>query len=169
MERQDYAGKQFTMRYTTSGYYDIRRTADGFSFEYKKFDEIRNKSFTDAYYEEWLDDPVEYGAFENGKLLGFIEGFHEKWNNRYRISNICVFEEEDRHKGIGTALMSKALELAEECGARMAVLETQSCNEKAIAFYRKCGFDVIGFDLYSYSNTDIEQHEIRVEMGKKLK
>ena len=53
-------------------------------------------------------------------------------------------------------------------GARMIVLETQSCNEAAIAFYRKKGFSVIGFDLYAYSNTDPERHEVRIEMGKKL-
>ena len=51
---------------------------------------------------------------------------------------------------------------------RMIVLETQSCNEAAIAFYRKNGFSVIGFDLYAYSNTDPERHEVRIEMGKKL-
>ena len=52
----------------------------------------------------------------------------------------------------------------------MSVLETQSCNENAIAIaiavYRKNGFEIIGFDLYSYSNTDPERHEIRIEMGK---
>lgn len=50
----------------------------------------------------------------------------------------------------------------------MMVLETQSCNENAIAFYKKNGFELIGFDLYAYSNTDPERHEVRVEMGKKL-
>ena len=50
----------------------------------------------------------------------------------------------------------------------MAVLETQSCNERAIAFYRANGFEVIGVDLYAYSNEDPLHHEIRVEMGKKL-
>ena len=51
----------------------------------------------------------------------------------------------------------------------MIVLETQSCNESAIAFYRKNGFSIIGFDLYSYSNNDPERHEVRIEMGKKLR
>lgn len=50
----------------------------------------------------------------------------------------------------------------------MAVLETQSCNENAIAFYLKHGFNIIGFDLYAYTNFDPEQHEVRIEMGKKL-
>ncbi len=53
-------------------------------------------------------------------------------------------------------------------GARMIVLETQSCNENSIRFYKKNGFEIIGFDLYSYSNSDPERHEVRIEMGKKL-
>lgn len=57
---------------------------------------------------------------------------------------------------------------AEALGARMPVLETQSCSEAAIAFYRKCGFAIIGFDLYTYSNADPEWHEVRVKMGKRL-
>ena len=64
--------------------------------------------------------------------------------------------------------MNRITETAEASGARMIVLETQSCNEKAIAFYRKNGFSIIGFDLYSYSNNDPERHEVRIEMGKKL-
>ena len=54
-------------------------------------------------------------------------------------------------------------------GARMLDLETQSCNEAAIAFYRKNGFSVIGFDLYAYSNADPERREVRIEMGRSCK
>ena len=64
--------------------------------------------------------------------------------------------------------MNRITETAESTSARMIVLETQSCNESAIAFYRKNGFSIIGFDLYSYSNNDPERHEVRIEMGKKL-
>ena len=60
------------------------------------------------------------------------------------------------------------MEEAKRSGARMAVLETQTCNENAIAFYKKNGFEIIGFDLYAYTNTDPERHEIRIEMGKVL-
>lgn len=64
--------------------------------------------------------------------------------------------------------MDKILKEAEVSKARMVVLETQTCNESAIAFYRRYGFELIGFDPYSYSNTDPEKHEVRIEMGKKL-
>lgn len=92
----------------------------------------------------------------------------ENWNNRFRISNICVFDHEQRSGGVGTALMEAIEAVAKADGARMVVLETQSCNENAIGFYRKCGFEMIGFDLYAYSNHDPQRHEVRVEMGKRL-
>lgn len=163
-----YAGQKFTARYITNGYYDIVRTTGGFDIEYKRFDSPVERSFDDTFFGEWLDNPVAYGAFENGKLLGFVEGAPERWNNRYRISNICVFDNTRRNCGIGTALMSTILREAKESGARMVVLETQTCNENAVAFYRKMGFELIGFDLYAYSNSDPNRHEIRIEMGKKL-
>ena len=92
----------------------------------------------------------------------------ETWNNRFRISNICVFEDAARGSGVGTRLMAAIQQEAATRRARMIILETQTCNENAIAFYKKNGFDIIGFDLYSYSNADPERHEVRIEMGKKL-
>lgn len=63
--------------------------------------------------------------------------------------------------------MKNILREAELSGARMTVLETQTCNENAIAFYRRSGFEIIGFDLYSYSNEDPKRYEVRIELGKK--
>lgn len=71
-----------------------------------------------------------------------------------------------RSKGVGTLPRNAISDAAKAYGARMSVLETQSCNENAIAVYRKNGFEIIGFDVYSYQNTDPERHEIRIEMGK---
>ena len=168
LEREVYAGKQFTARYQTKGYYDIVPWEYGFRMEYRHFDETTERSFDDEMFGEWLEDPVAFGAFENGTLIGFVEGSMENWNNRFRISNICVFDHERRSGGVGTALMEKIEAVAKVDGARMVVLETQSCNENAIGFYRKCGFEMIGFDLYAYSNHDPQRREVRVEMGKRL-
>ena len=126
------------------------------------------RGFEDEFFSGWLEAPVAFGAWEGERLLGFAEGCLEAWNNRFRISNLCVFDAAARRRGIGSALMDAILAEAAGTGARMAVLETQSCNENAIAFYRRHGFEIIGFDLYAYSNTDPERHEVRVEMGKRL-
>ena len=168
LDAESYSGKKFIVRYQTNGCYDISATESGFQIEYKAFEAPVNKSFEDVFFGQWLDDATAYGAFENGRLLGYVEGFLETWNNRYRISNICVFDSADRRRGIGSLLMDTILKEASASKARMVVLETQTCNENAIAFYRRYGFEIIGFDLYAYSNTDPEKHEVRVEMGRKL-
>lgn len=168
LERSEYEGRKFVARYETSGYYDVVVDDLSFSFRYRRFDAPVRKSFESSFFGDWLDRPVVLGAFECGRLIGIAEGAPEAWNNRYRISNLCVFEEAERGKGVGKALMDAIVEQARCGGARMAVLETQSCNERAIAFYRRYGFRVIGFDLYSYSNLDPQRREVRMEMGLEL-
>lgn len=163
-----YAGRKFTARYRTNGYYAILPCESGFQMRYTAFEAPVEKSFDDEFFGEWLDHPVAYGVFECDRLVGYVEGAIEGWNNRYRISNICIFDFENRSRGLGQALMNAILREAESAKARMAVLETQTCNENAITFYRRNGFEIIGFDLYSYSNDDPEKCEVRIEMGKKL-
>ena len=101
----------------------------------------------------------------DGKDLGFLELSHEQWNNRMRVSNIWVAEGR-RRAGVGSALMERAVEEARAAGARSLVLETQSCNDPAIRFYRKNGFALIGFDLTAYSETDVEKREVRLEFAR---
>ena len=105
LDKASYAGKRFTARYLTKGYYDICAVDSGFRIEYVSFETAVERSFEDEFFGEWLGEPVAYGAFENERLLGFAEGALEKWNNRFRISNICVFDGSVRRRGIGTALM----------------------------------------------------------------
>ena len=168
LEKKIYAGKKFTARYKTNGYYDICSYDSGFELRYVPFETPVERSFDDELLGEWLEAPVAFGAFEGGELIGFAEGSPESWNNRFRLSNICVFDNAKRGSGIGTLLMDTMQKEAEKLAARMIILETQSCNVNAIAFYKKYGFDIIGFDLYAYSNNDRERHEIRIDMGKRL-
>lgn len=98
LNQKDYAGRKFTARYQTNGYYEICASEQEFWLIYRLFPAPVVRSFDDVFFGEWLEAPAASGA-------------------------------------------------------RMIVLETQSCNEAAIAFYRKNGFSVIGFDLYAYSNT----------------
>lgn len=84
-----------------------------------------------------------------------------------RVANLFV-EEPFRRTGAGTVLMRHAVSVAEKAGARMLVLETQSCNMPAIGFYLSQGFAIGGLDLFHYSNEDLERHEVRIEMMRML-
>lgn len=164
----EYQGKRYEAEIHSDKYLSIEPEGEGFSIEWIASEEEIVEPLTDDMLSEWLDNPVAYGAFEGETLIGFVEGFLEDWNNRYRISNICVFATDLRSKGVGTALLEKIIEDAVKSGARMAVLETQSYNSKAISFYKKNGFELIGFDRYAYSNDGPKEHNMRIEMGKKL-
>ena len=150
LNQKDYAGRKFTARYQTNGYYEICASEQGFRLDYRLFPAPVVRSFDDVFFGEWLEAPAAFGAFDGEGLV------------------ICIFDSAARGKRTGRRLMEAIEREAATSGARMIVLETQSCNEAAIAFYRKNGFSVIGFDLYAYSNTDPERHEVRIEMGKKL-
>lgn len=163
----DYKGEKYVFAYQTKGYYDLLVSESTFQFVYKEYSELKTKSFQDELVADWLEQPVLFGAFKQNILAGFIEGSMEVWNNRFRISNILVFEEY-RKSQIGTTLMEYILSFAHELNARMVVLETQSCNLPAIDFYTKNGFKIIGFDTHSYSNCDMKDHHIRIEMGIEL-
>ena len=162
-------GKKLTFRYKTEYYYEIQvsETQDGFHFTLRRraFPAPVEKSFTDTLLEPWLEEPQVFAAVEAGQELGYLELSHEGWNNRMRVSNLWVADER-RRGGIGTALMEKAVDVAARAGARSLVLETQSCNDPAIRFYRKMGFSLIGFDLTAYSQADVEKKEVRLEFAR---
>ena len=79
-----YAGKRFTARYQTNGYYEITAAESGFRIAYTPFEAPAARSFDDVMFDEWLEAPVAFGAFERDALLGFAEGSMESWNNRFR-------------------------------------------------------------------------------------
>ena len=169
LDQEAYKGRKYQAEILSDRYLSIEPAGDGFDMKWVMSGEPLRMTINDAVLSDWLDHPAVYGAFEGGRLVGFVEGFLEEWNNRYRISNICVFDHADRRSGTGTKLMETILEEAVRSGARMAVLETQTYNYKAVSFYKKNGFQIIGFDRYAYSNRGPEEHNMRLEMGRKLR
>ena len=169
LDYEEYKGRKYQAEIVSDRYLSIEPEGDGFDIGWVMSDEPLRMSVNDVMLSDWLENPVAYGAFEGSQLVGFVEGSPEKWNNRYRISNICVFDRAGRRNGIGTKLMETILKEAAGSGARMAVLETQSFNSAAISFYKKNGFRIIGFDRYAYSNRGPEEHNMRIEMGRKLR
>ena len=164
LDYNEYKGRKYSLKIKSNKYLDIIPSEFGFKLEFVDTNEYI-KVLEDDMLSDWLDNPVAYGYFEEDKILGFVEGFKEEWNNRYRISNICIFEEDNRQKGIGKLLLDQILKDAKASNARMVVLETQSYNHKAISFYKKNGFEIIGFDRYAYSNEGPNDHNMRIEMG----
>lgn len=166
---ESYKGKQYLFRYESEFYFEItihdRKDDFGIQFTKKAFGSAVGKQFESTLLEDWLENPMLFGAFYNGGMAGFIELSHEQWNNRLRISNILV-EETYRNKGIGKQLMAKAELVAKQRQARALILETQSCNYPAISFYKANGYSIVGFDLCAYTNNDIEKCEVRIEMAK---
>lgn len=59
------------------------------------------------------------------------------------ILNVTV-EAGHRGKGIGRALLSRALSLGWDSGARLALLEVRESNTAALALYRRMGFVAVG-------------------------
>lgn len=171
LDDEIYKGKKLTFKYRTEYFYDIEaeENSNGFYFSLikKTCNKIIEKQFEDTLLSEWLENPKLFGAVEKEDVIGYLELSHEQWNNRMRISNVLV-EESHRGQGIGKALMEKAYLTAIQEKARMIILETQSCNYNAISFYRSCGFSIIGFDLFAYTNQDVNKREFRIEMAKQI-
>ena len=121
--------------------------------------------FPDGLYQDHWEKAEAYGVVgSGGEMLACIEVCPEEWSNRLMVTELWV-SEGLRRKGIGKRLMDKAKEIAVNQKRRAVILETQSCNTKAIAFYLSQGFELIGFDTCCYTNNDIGRREVRINLG----
>lgn len=161
------------MDYTTSSYYDVSicKEADGFTacFQKRAFEAPVTHSaaeydFPDKLYQDFWENAYAWGVVQEGKLIAAIETCPEEWSNRLRVTELWV-DESIRRKGVGHALMALAKEQARRERRRAILLETQSCNTAAIAFYLQEGFTLIGFDACCYANNDLARREVRLELG----
>jgi len=163
-------GKIVVPGYSSDKYYDITLTENKDSgwyiaFELKHFNKAFTKSQPVKIFEDYKGNPECYIAEVNGNESGIISLSLQEWNNAARIWDMYIYDNNMKRKGIGTALMNIAKKRAKEIKARAIVLETQTSNYSAIEFYKKNGFELIGFDKLAYTNKDIERAEVRIEMG----
>ncbi len=120
--------------------------------------------FPDRLYQDHWAGAEAYGVLSGeGEMLACIEVCPEEWSNRLMVTELWVDDALHR-KGVGTALMNKAKEIAKAQGRRAIILETQTCNVRAIAFYKSQGFELLGFDKCCYTNRDIERREVRINL-----
>ncbi|MEO0102692.1 MAG: ribosomal protein S18-alanine N-acetyltransferase, partial [candidate division WOR-3 bacterium] len=76
-------------------------------------------------------------AKKKEKVLGYIIIFQAL--DEFHLANIAVKKEYQR-KGIGSALMSKMLKIAQDKGIKSIYLEVRKSNLPAQRFYEKFGF-----------------------------
>lgn len=166
LAKNEYKGYPLKFQYTTNSYYNVEiKEGNEFSVSFKKEylgKEIK-KSFTEQLFPDYWLNASAFGYFIDGEIVGVLEIERELWSKRLRITSILV-DTKYRRDGIGTLLMNKAKEIAKRDGFRAIILETQTCNVKAIEFYISQGFKLGGFDRSCYSNTDIEKNEVRLEL-----
>jgi ribosomal protein S18 acetylase RimI-like enzyme len=170
LDRNAWQGHRLEFHYISNNYYDveINRSESGFQASFTKkpyttpFEKMPDD--TDKLFQPWWDDIKAWGIIQDGRLIAVIETAVEEWSNRLRVTELWI-DDKYRRQGIGTALMDLAVKRAKDEKRRAVMLETQSCNEAAIAFYMAYGFTLIGFDSCAYNNNDIERKEVRLEMG----
>ena len=189
LPKEEWKGTPLPMRYTTEGYFDveIREDADSFHVDMVKklFDEpvLHEPDFEDGLYPDYWPGAEAWGiigeesaeacegagstggekAAPKKKLLACIECCPEEWSNRLMVTEVWVADELHR-QGIATRMMNLVKEKAMRDGRRAIMLETQSCNLHAIAFYRSQGFRLLGIDSCCYGNFDIARHEVRINL-----
>ena len=161
-------GYELPFRYETAHYYDTElvdcEDGLGVAFTKKAYEAPVVKAFSDKLYQPCWDGAEACGILEDDALIACVEVWRDGFSNRLRVTQMWVAEEY-RGQGYGRALMEFAKARAAALGCRALILETQSCNEGAIAFYQKQGLTLFGFDRCCYSNRDIENREVRLEMG----
>ena len=89
----------------------------------------------------------------NIMLLGFLDGqfvgncalnSFGRLRFRHRVSLGIALYQKYTGMGIGKAMMETAIRLAKEMGYEQLELEVVADNERAIALYRKMGFEICG-------------------------
>jgi ribosomal-protein-alanine N-acetyltransferase len=95
-----------------------------------------------SYFEYDLKRPGGYCyvAKEDGKTLGYVDAWHIA--DEMHLANIAVTESH-RHKGIGSQLLSKIIQVARKNKCIEIFLEVRASNLIAQKFYEKFGFTAI--------------------------
>jgi streptothricin acetyltransferase len=111
-------------------------------------------------YTTFIDNPqkVIFFADVDGKPVGQVKMV--PWWNKFAYLEELTVDTEFRGKGIGRALLTRAIEWAKEQEFPGVTLETQDNNVRACMLYERTGFVLSGFDSYAYRNFPEARKEI---------
>ena len=172
---EDYPNNKLVpFTYTSDYYYDValqsKEKDSGWTVTFQKtpFKQPFIKYIEDKVFKSYKENAEYYSAVNYaGKEIGLLCVGKQTWNNLLRVWDLYI-DNNFQRRGLGTQLLQFAGERAKILKVRGIILECQSSNYPAIQFYQTNGFVLTGFDLICYSNTDIEKHEVRLEMAKLL-
>ena len=104
----------------------------------------------EADYHEYVSNPDKtiFLAYVDNEPAGQIR-IRKNWNGFAYIDDFAV-DAQHRRRGIGRALMQRAMEWARDKGLPGIMLETQNNNVAACRLYESFGFELGGFDAYLY-------------------
>ncbi len=108
---------------------------------------IEREVFSDPWREEmFLQEIGAESAFlielpEKKEIIGYICGLQIL--DEYMIMNIAV-KTKEQHKGFGSKLLGYLLERIIKQGCKKCFLEVRAGNIKAVDFYKRYGFEIIG-------------------------
>ena len=170
LSKDEWKGTPVPMNYMTDGYFDVevRESADSFHIDIEKkhyeTQQMHYCDFPDFLFADWWEGAEAWGIVSaENELLACIECCPEEWSNRLMVTELWVSDKLQR-QGIGTRLMDVVKEKAAKDGRRAIILETQSCNVRAIAFYQSQGFQMAGIDSCCYGNFDVRDHNVRFNL-----
>ncbi len=161
-------GKKVLYTYETTTFYKMKneQTENGwmFTLQEQPFPKTFVKHLEEELFEEYKEGSDYYVADWNGEEAAVLVVQQMEWNNTLLIHNLYVYESFKR-MGIGSKMMEFVKERALTLDVRAITLETQTSNYPAVQFYLKNGFQLVGFNTISYSNEDVENGEVRLEMA----
>lgn len=99
------------------------------------------------------------GVERHGRIDGLLTWCAQEWNNSAWLVDIRVRQEAQR-AGLGTALINHLQGITHRGDARGILVETQINNFPAISLYRRCGFQIAGFNDHLYTNRDLSEQNV---------
>ncbi|MEV5375255.1 GNAT family N-acetyltransferase [Streptomyces nondiastaticus] len=144
--------------FTTATVLEVTSSDEGFRLRETAVDPPLRKVFPEDEeegVEEGDEDALVIVARAGDELCGAISLTRSEWNRRLVIADLRVAPGH-RGRGIGPALMERALAHGRELGARTAWLEVTNVNAPAVRVYRRMGFALCGLDTSLYRGTASE-------------
>ena len=113
-------------------------------------------------YGVYITDPERavFLAYVNEDIAGQVR-LRRHWN-RFAYVEDLVVDSAFRRRGVGRALVERAVQWAKDQSLAGVMLETQNNNVAACRLYQQCGFEIGGFDRLLYRGLQAVADEVAV-------